>query len=357
MTCRENESWNADSDACTELDGLQTFNPHGIALHNRLHRVRAAWEGSFAGQAIRVRWSGEALAADAALDLHAVIGTTAFTVRLPAEALEALKLSHVELDAMPMLPGAMLLELSLLGLIEPLEALTGETVRITGYSSAATGLFAGDSVGMTLTVQWAGQSPLHVPLRLSHDAARLIATLLDQHASPARHALADLYTPLAVESGEAWLSLAELRSLRPGDVVMLDDWPDAQVRLVFDDRLSALALRDGRHLTLLQTLTAVTLTKEPCMSESLPGANPDAPIDSPLDATLDQLPLKLVCQVGSVELSLGELRELGEGSLLPLSSTSVDGVDLMVNGRRVGQGQLVRIGDGLGVRLLSLATA
>jgi type III secretion protein Q len=28
----------------------------------------------------------------------------------------------------------------------------------------------------------------------------------------------------------------------------------------------------------------------------------------------------------------------------------------MVNGRRVGQGQLVKIGDGLGVRLLSFAT-
>jgi type III secretion protein Q len=34
----------------------------------------------------------------------------------------------------------------------------------------------------------------------------------------------------------------------------------------------------------------------------------------------------------------------------------VDSVDLMVNGRRVGQGQLVKIGDGLGVRLLSFAT-
>jgi type III secretion protein Q len=33
-----------------------------------------------------------------------------------------------------------------------------------------------------------------------------------------------------------------------------------------------------------------------------------------------------------------------------------EGVDLMINGRRVGQGQLVQIGEGLGVRLLSFAT-
>jgi len=63
-----------------------------------------------------------------------------------------------------------------------------------------------------------------------------------------------------------------------------------------------------------------------------------------------------VCQGGSLELTLAQLRELGAGSLLQLNTPTVDGVDLMVNGRRVGQGQLVKIGDGLGVRLLSFAT-
>lgn len=74
-----------------------------------------------------------------------------------------------------------------------------------------------------------------------------------------------------------------------------------------------------------------------------------------LDSTLNELPLKLVCQVGSVEMSLAQLRELGAGSLVPLTPQLHDGVDLMVNGRRIGQGQLVKIGDGLGVRLLSFA--
>ena len=76
-----------------------------------------------------------------------------------------------------------------------------------------------------------------------------------------------------------------------------------------------------------------------------------------LDSSLDELQLKLVCQVGSVELSLAQLRELGVGSVLALAPRMHEGVDLMINGRRVGQGQLVKIGDGLGVRLLSFAAS
>ena len=71
-----------------------------------------------------------------------------------------------------------------------------------------------------------------------------------------------------------------------------------------------------------------------------------------LDVSLDALPLTLVCQLGSVELTLEQLRAMAPGTLLPLASSGQDEVDLMVHGRRIGRGELVRIGDGLGVRLL-----
>ena len=82
----------------------------------------------------------------------------------------------------------------------------------------------------------------------------------------------------------------------------------------------------------------------------------ESAVESAVESSLDELPLKLVCQVGTVELSLAQLREMGEGSLLQLTPQMHDGVDLLVNGRRIGQGQLVKMGDGLGVRLLSLVT-
>ena len=77
--------------------------------------------------------------------------------------------------------------------------------------------------------------------------------------------------------------------------------------------------------------------------------------DADLDASLDELPLTLICQLGSVELTLAQLREMAPGSVLPFTGQAHDEVDLMVNGRRVGRGELVTIGAGLGVRLLGFS--
>ena len=74
----------------------------------------------------------------------------------------------------------------------------------------------------------------------------------------------------------------------------------------------------------------------------------------PVDETLNDLPLKLVCQLGTVELSLAQVQQLGVGSLVPLTSQVHEAVDMLINGRRVGRGQLVQIGDGLGVRVQSI---
>nr|WP_251010197.1 FliM/FliN family flagellar motor switch protein [Pseudomonas fluorescens] len=194
-----------------------------------------------------------------------------------------------------------------------------------------------------------------VALHLSVKAGEQVARWLDQHAASTPQALADLHLWLAVEVGEAELNVAELYSLNPGDVVMLDLWPAAQVRLMVNHRLCARASQDGTTLKLLETLMCVNFPKELSVSQA-PTINP-TPDGQSLDTRLDDLPLKMVCQAGSIELTLAQLRELGEGSLLSFTEQRQDSVDLMVNGRRVGLGQLVRIGPGLGVRVLSIATS
>lgn len=345
MTCRERERLAPVPDTDTALSGLQIYDLQWLTLHNRLHRHREPWRGHCADQPVSVLWAGVTPPVEPLLDIHISLSNTSLVLHLPTPALEVLGLADYPLEYLKSLPGALLLELALLSLIEPLEQLTGQSLQIVDPCDVA------DSpcvLSLTLQVQIARHSPWAVPLQMSVDAARLIAELLDQHAAPATQPLAAMYLPLTVESGEAWLSVAELRSLRPGDVLMLEDWPDTQVRLVLGARLQARAERDGDTLKLLEKPTAVNFLKEPPMSETAVGSH--------LDTTLDDLPLKLVCQVGSVDLSLAQLRELGEGSLVRLAPQLHAGVDLMVNGRRVGQGQLVKIGDGLGVRLLSFCT-
>lgn len=341
MTCLENQPWTPFAAE------LSHFDPQWLALHNRLHRLRQSWTGQCAGLAMTVQWSDAAQSAETGIEVALTLGDAPLTLCLPVEALELLGLTSMDLTG---LSGAMLLELALLGVIEPVEQLAGLPLRIVhnAIELDAQPLV----VSLTMQVQLAQGAPLYVALQLSAAAATLLADLLEQHATPAAHPLPALHLPFTVENGEAELSVAELRSLNPGDVVMLDHWPDGQARLVLQGRrLHARAELDGNTLELLEQPIALNFLKEHHMTGSAESATPQS-----LDSPLDDLPLKLVCQVGSVELSLAQLRELGTGSLVQMTPQLHDGVDLMVNGRRVGQGQLVKIGDGLGVRLLSFAT-
>jgi type III secretion protein Q len=72
------------------------------------------------------------------------------------------------------------------------------------------------------------------------------------------------------------------------------------------------------------------------------------------DSDLDDLPVRVVFEIGRIELSLGELQRLAPGALVPLARPHDEPLDIMANGRRLGRGALVRIGDNLGVRIVSL---
>ena len=73
------------------------------------------------------------------------------------------------------------------------------------------------------------------------------------------------------------------------------------------------------------------------------------------DSDLDDLPVRLVFELGRVELSLGELQRLAPGALVPLRRAPDGSLHIMATGRRMGRGTLVRIGESLGVRIVSLA--
>jgi type III secretion protein Q len=66
-----------------------------------------------------------------------------------------------------------------------------------------------------------------------------------------------------------------------------------------------------------------------------------------------QLPIILHVILGEKEMTLAEARSLARGSILELERGKSDAVDLAVNGRRLGKGELVEVEGKLGVRILS----
>lgn len=71
---------------------------------------------------------------------------------------------------------------------------------------------------------------------------------------------------------------------------------------------------------------------------------------------LDDLPVRLTAVVGRARIPIGDLLRADPGAVLELDRRSGDPVDLFVNDRLIGRGEIVTVGDRLAIAVTELAT-
>lgn len=69
---------------------------------------------------------------------------------------------------------------------------------------------------------------------------------------------------------------------------------------------------------------------------------------------LMHVPLQLTAQLGACRLSVAQVLELGNGSIVELDRAAADPVDLYLNDARIGCGEIVAVDDRFGVRIVEL---
>jgi flagellar motor switch protein FliN len=69
---------------------------------------------------------------------------------------------------------------------------------------------------------------------------------------------------------------------------------------------------------------------------------------------VNELPINVIIEAGRIQMSVHKLMELQPGNMLEVDIHPENGVDLVVNGKRIGKGELLRVGDVLGVRILDI---
>ncbi len=84
--------------------------------------------------------------------------------------------------------------------------------------------------------------------------------------------------------------------------------------------------------------------------EEEPLSPPQPPPEKPIPT--EEIPLPIVIEAGRLKMSVAQLVQLEPGNLLELDIHPENGVDLTVHGRCVARGELIQIGDVLGVRIL-----
>ncbi|MCA6105784.1 type III secretion system cytoplasmic ring protein SctQ [Bradyrhizobium cenepequi] len=244
---------------------------------------------------------------------------------------------------------SLLVELALAGLLDALDAEVTMPTRIEpadppgwDFNRVMLGIQWGD---------WHGRACLH--LTRSDDGASLaaVASLLDR-LPEAPAAMNELPLSLAFEIGASRLTVALLSNWRPGDVVLLQSYyPANGTILVALGCTAADAALAGRAATLRGRFGPhPALAMEMSMNKADDGKASSADADT----TLDQIEVTLTFELGRRTVDLRTLRAMAPGYVFDLGRDPEGPVDILANGKTIGGGEIVRIGDTIGVRATRL---
>lgn len=72
--------------------------------------------------------------------------------------------------------------------------------------------------------------------------------------------------------------------------------------------------------------------------------------------TLKDVPVQMTVELGRTRLTIKELLQLGQGSVVELSALAGEPLDILINGHLIAQGEVVVVGESYGVRLTDILT-
>lgn len=144
--------------------------------------------------------------------------------------------------------------------------------------------------------------------------------------------------------GWQYLTAAELASLEPGDALM----PSVHIN------------DDGRLLLVSEHFSfwAVPQEGNPETAEIIQEGSfkENNHMNSDQNSNVDGLTLRIEFSLGGVSLSMGELRQLGTGSVLNIGGQDLNDIALRINGQNVGRGRLIKVGEDYAVQITEIGT-
>ncbi len=256
---------------------------------------------------------------------------------------------------------ALLFELALTDELSMLEASLGARLAITSVRAADDDR-QNRPTALAFAIAVDGLGTLGGELLLQPAQAIMFAQFLDRCANPAPQAGKgkSIDPPLPEEDrvpvvvgvrvAAATFAAGEIATLSPGDVVIADQQAKTAVAVIAEHLVAPVELTAAGARIAAPPTRACGSVWEWSMEN---GGNSPQP-DVAQKTNYDDIPVKLLFELGRIELSLAEIRQLAPGAIVPISRPLEDSVDILANGRRIGRGSLVQIGDSLGIRITRL---
>jgi type III secretion protein Q len=336
-----------------EWPAVPSSHVHAI---NAFYRRRRPLVCAIAGKAVAIASEWPTSEADAHADVSLMVGVDGeFTeLIMPRRLLDSVIASvdsALSLERLRPDHAGLVVEFALADVLDVVERATGWKLTVSSVISSppARDEVAHATLFVAVTMDGLGRSPCQ--LRLPPRLASGLAHHLDRYAGP-DEAWLDLPTAVHLRLAAVMLTVAELRSLTPGDIVLLDAiCPDDSAIAIFGGHLLVPAEISAAGARLTAAPIKGRGSKWEWIMESQPEASEGTAPDA---ANLDDLPVHVVLEVGRLELDLSEVRQLAPGAVLPVARQLDEAVDIVANGRRIGRGTIVRIGDSTGVRITRL---
>ncbi|MEB2847441.1 hypothetical protein GAO09_24950 [Rhizobiales bacterium RZME27] len=311
--------------------------PVPVSLGERLSRPRGSIAGVVAGRKIKIHPVAERTD-DMLVAMPLTIGAETCRLHMSAGLIDwlaqPLMLEGALIDEKP-LPRAVLLELAGLDFIRKLETHVGEDIRLGDGDVTQT------HHALDMAIEADGEMmPLRIELAERH--RETLADFLDRLQPPEPADLSGVAVEMVVEAGSQDLSMTEIESLSPGDVVMLAHHRPV---VVANGKLVAAARRKADGVELDGPFY-------PLSRRAMVGSLADIRSGKE-NAHL----VHFIAESARITTTIGAIDALKPQQALPLSSFNGTGVDLVVDDRRFGHGELIMIGAGLGVRVVSLFPA
>lgn len=176
-----------------------------------------------------------------------------------------------------------------------------------------------------------------------------LGEMLGQLPREMRKLSPELPIMVASEISSLRVSVGLLRQAQTGDALLPDVIPFASGQVILTaDKLWAPAEIAGDRLILRGPFR---LQPHPLKSAYMTTRPQTQPSTLPSETDIDSIEITLVFECGRWPIPLGTLRSVNEGHVFELGRPVDRPVDIVANGRLIGHGDIVRVGEELAIRL------
>lgn len=317
---------------------LPRVAPHDVTLLNTLARIRPSGTCDLLGRKASYQWQGPGRSGPHTCDaLDFRIGEATLKLTFERRLLEALFANTVDFAQVDASTRSMLCEHLCTAWLTEQEAALSVTATLTCLWDETSSDHAPYSFQVTLD-----DAPEAFTVSLSGTAACLTELRQRQPAAQLGPRLDDLPLDLRIVTPTMLLPLLDSQLLAPGDVLCLSDQEKLTeaLRLFISD----------------QPFCAVSLIKDqfycgqvlPLISQQQKGTN------MPHDEThqrLNPMDVEVTAEFGQLKMTIAAISALTEGSVLDFGTVAPNDVKLRANGKIFAMGDLLEIGDGVGLRV------